>query len=159
MKSKVFSCCVVMAALVLLISTATGFCAENGKSSGQLVYVPVYSHIYIGDNERPFLLSVTLSIRNTSRTEKLRVTSIDYYDSEGKLLKNHALGPVEVDKFSSIRYVVKQSDKEGGSGAKFLVRWESDKKISDPVVESIMIGASSQQGISFTARGKVLEEY
>ncbi|MBU2627056.1 MAG: DUF3124 domain-containing protein, partial [Proteobacteria bacterium] len=33
-------------------------------SYGQTIYVPAYSHIYIGDRERPFLLTVTLSIRN-----------------------------------------------------------------------------------------------
>ena len=34
-------------------------------SRGQAVYVPAYSHIYIGDREHPFYLTVTLSIRNT----------------------------------------------------------------------------------------------
>jgi len=33
-------------------------------SHGQTIYVPVYSHIYSGNKERPFFLTVTLSIRN-----------------------------------------------------------------------------------------------
>jgi hypothetical protein len=126
---------------------------------GQLLYVPVYSHIYIGDSDRPFLLSVTLSIRNTSRSDKIRVTQVDYYDSNGNLLKKYVDKPVEIKEFSSIKYVVRQSDKEGGSGAKFLVRWESSKRVSAPVVESIMIGASSQQGISFSSIGQELEKH
>ena len=35
-----------------------------GLSSGQTIYVPAYSHIYTGNREKPFLLTVTLSIRN-----------------------------------------------------------------------------------------------
>ena len=33
-------------------------------SKGQTVYVPAYSHIYIGGKKRPFELAITLSIRN-----------------------------------------------------------------------------------------------
>jgi len=33
-------------------------------SDGQTIYVPAYSHIYSGNREQPFLLTVTLSIRN-----------------------------------------------------------------------------------------------
>ena len=33
-----------------------------GLSKGETIYAPAYSHIYSGDSERPFLLTVTVSI-------------------------------------------------------------------------------------------------
>ena len=44
----------------------------------------------------------------------------------------------------------------GGNGANFMVEWKSDKFVNPPVVESIMIGTKSTQGVSFTSRGRVL---
>ena len=55
---------------------------------------------------------------------------------------------------ASIRYVVAERDVEGGSGANFLVRWEAAQPINAPVVESVMIGAQSGQGISFTSQAR-----
>ena len=56
-------------------------------STGQTVYVPVYSHIYQGDRESPIYLAVTLSIRNVDPKKPIMVLSADYYDSKGDLLK------------------------------------------------------------------------
>jgi len=53
-----------------------------------------------------------------------------------------------------LRYVIPEKDKSGGSGANFVVEWHSDKPINRPIIESIMIGAQSSQGISFTSRGQ-----
>ena len=52
-------------------------------SNGQTLYVPGYSHIYSGDQERPVLLAVTVSIRNTDPVRSIVVTAVDYYDSDG----------------------------------------------------------------------------
>ena len=40
-------------------------------SKGQRVYVPAYSHIYSGNKERPFLLTVTLKIGRASCRERV----------------------------------------------------------------------------------------
>ena len=63
--------------LLLLMIPLPGFCGGPVLSSGQLLYVPVYSHIYIGDKERPFNLAVTLSIRNTDPRSGLRLTAVE----------------------------------------------------------------------------------
>ncbi|MFC1811640.1 DUF3124 domain-containing protein [Thermodesulfobacteriota bacterium] len=36
------------------------------------------------------------------------------------------------------------------------ITWKSDKFVNPPIVESIMIGTQTQQGISFTSRGRVI---
>jgi hypothetical protein len=59
---------------------------------------------------------------------------------------------------ASTRYIVQESDKSGGSGANFIVRWTSGVAVSAPLIESVMISTKSSQGVSFTSRGQVLEE-
>jgi hypothetical protein len=127
---------------------------KNGLSDGQTIYVPAYSHIYSGDRERPFLLTVTLSIRNIDPTQPIKITQVNYYDTKGKVIKSFFDKPVILSPLESIRYVIPENDKAGGSGANFLVEWNSGKLVNPPIVESIMIGTQSQQGISFTSRGR-----
>ena len=128
-------------------------CAEE-LSKGQTVYVPIYSHIYIGSREKPFLLAVTLSIRNIDPKQPISITVVDYYETQGKFLKKYLEKPVTLNPLESKRYVIPEKDKTGGSGANFIVEWKSEDFVNTPIVESIMIGTQSSQGISFTSRGR-----
>ena len=127
-------------------------------SRGQTVYTPVYSHIYSGDAEHPFYLAATLSIRNTDPKYVITILAVDYYDSRGKLLRRYLEAPVNLNPLATIRYIIKESDKSGGSGANFIVKWKSDMEVNAPIIESIMIGTKTQQGISFISRGRALRE-
>jgi len=86
----------------------------------------------------------------------LNVTN--YYDSEGNLLKKYLKSPVQISAMASNRYVIKESDKSGGSGASFIVKWRSYHDVNVPIIESVMIGTQTQQGISFNSRGQVIKE-
>ena len=123
-------------------------------SKGQRVYVPAYSHIYSGNQEKPFLLTVTLSIRNIDPTNIIKITRVDYYETQGKLLKKYVNKPMLLNALESLRYVIPEKDKSGGSGANFIVEWQSDKPVNRPIIESVMIGTQSSQGVSFTSRGR-----
>ena len=125
---------------------------------GQTVYVPAYSHIYGGDREQPVYLTVTLSIRNTDPKNSITVGRVGYYSPEGELIQRYLKAPLILGPLASTRYVVAESDKTGGSGASFLVQWSADKKVTEPLIESVMIGIKMQQGVSFTSRGQVLEQ-
>ncbi|MFO7750482.1 MAG: DUF3124 domain-containing protein [Desulfobacteraceae bacterium] len=143
---------------LILTSVNSSAKAHVVSSKGQTVYVPAYSHIYIGDRERPFLLAVTLSIRNTDSEESIVVEKVSYYGSDGKLLGEYIERPVTIEKNSAMRFIVHESDESGGSGASFIVEWRTEKSVTPPVIETIMIGAQTQQGISFTSRGQVIRE-
>lgn len=133
--------------------------SEVKRFKGQTVYVPIYSHIYHGDKENyPFYLTATLSIRNTDPDNPISITVVDYYDSDGKLLKNYNEKPLRINPMGAIRLIVKESDTSGGSGANFIVKWESDHRVVQPLIEAIMIGTKFQQGISFTSRGQIIRE-
>lgn len=126
---------------------------------GQTVYVPAYSHIYHGDRKAPFYLTVTVSIRNTDIVHPIKILSVEYFDTDGKLLKKYLEKEVTLRPLGSVEFVVKESEKAGGAGANFLVKWESEKAVTEPIIESIMISTATQQGISFTSRGQAIEEH
>ena len=133
--------------------------AENIQlSAGQTVYVPIYSHIYSGVKARPFDLAAILSIRNTNLKSSIRLFSVKYYDSEGKLLKDYLAAPLALNALATTRYIITEDDKTGGSGANFIVVWQSDKPVNPPIIEGVMIGTHSGQGISFVSRGQVIED-
>lgn len=147
--------------IAFLLNISTSLCSAAGhieKWSGQTVYVPLYSQIYAEDRfkDKPFNLTATLSIRNTDPDHGLRLTAVDYYDSAGKKLRSFVQKPVAMQPLGSIHYIVPESDTRGGLGAKFLVHWDAEHGITEPIIESIMIGTQLQQGISFISRGRVI---
>lgn len=143
-------------ALAVLLAALPG--KAHARSQGQTLYVPTYSHIYHGVKTREFYLAATLSIRNVDPGHAITIVSAGYYDGKGKLLKELIKKPLKLPAFASTRYVIGEQDTAGGSGAKFLVRWKSDTPVNAPLVETIMIGSGSTQGISFTSRAVVIEE-
>ena len=124
---------------------------------GQTIYVPVYSHIYHQNRQTVFPLSVTLSIRNTDLTQSLIVTTVSYYNSEGNLVKDFLTTPIQLDALASTEFFITRNDTTGGAGANFIVEWEAATEISEPIVEAVMIGTDSQQGISFVGQGRVIK--
>ncbi len=149
--------------LALIISTAfllptIGSAEEIKLSTGQTVYVPIYSHIYSGVKARPFDLAATLSIRNTNLKSSIELISVKYFDSEGKLVKDYLEKPIVVDAIATTRYIITEDDRAGGSGANFIVIWKSERAVNPPIIEGVMIGTHSGQGISFVSRGRVIAE-
>ena len=157
MKKSYFLRVISLFLFLYLGATQTVFAeGKTGLSDGQTIYVPAYSHIYSGNREKPFLLTITLSIRNTDPSHPIKITSVEYYETQGRLLKKYLDKPAVLRPLESLRYIVSESDKAGGSGANFRVEWKSDQPVNPPIVESVMIGTQSQQGISFTSRGQVI---
>jgi Protein of unknown function (DUF3124) len=127
-------------------------------SKGQIVYVPVYSHIYHGDKQEQFPLSVTLSIRNTSLTDIIVIRSVRYYNSGGKLVKEHTEGNLQLSPLATTEFFIPQQDSSGGSGANFIIEWVAEKKtVTEPIIEAVMISTRLQQGISFVTLGHVIQ--
>ncbi|MBU0484201.1 MAG: DUF3124 domain-containing protein [Proteobacteria bacterium] len=155
-KRTVFAWYFLFFTICLLVPVSLSAEEVAGLSSGQSVYVPAYSHIYIGDRERPLLLTVTLSIRNIDPQNHINIMGVDYYETQGKLLKKFTDKPTTLKPLESLRYVIPQNDKSGGSGANFIVEWKAERLVNPPIIETVMIGAQSQQGISFTSRGRVI---
>ena len=125
-------------------------------STGEVVYVPTYSHIYTQDRTREFDLAVTLSIRNTDPEHSITIARVRYFNSNGELVRSYVEEPRELGPLSSMAVVIEERDRTGGVGANFLVRWQAERVVSEPVIEAVMISTASTQGISFVSRGVVV---
>ena len=132
---------------------------RHTSSVGQLIYVPVYSHIYQQDRRKTFNLTATLSFRNTDPQRSLLLSRVSYYDLDGNLVQQFLKNPTVIEPLASTSFVVEERDLRGGVGANFMVDWQSDAPVNPPVVEAVMISTSQQQGLSFLSEGRVLQEY
>ncbi|HEX5392653.1 MAG TPA: DUF3124 domain-containing protein [Rhodocyclaceae bacterium] len=128
-------------------------------SSGQTLYLPIYSHLYHGDPDRSgkpeeTLTSAHVSIRNTDSAGSLRVTSARYYDTAGKLLKEYVPAPRTVGPLGTLELFVPRADVAGGSGANFIITWSAESAVNPPLVEALHADVRASRGIVFitTAR-------
>ncbi len=127
-------------------------------SKGQSVYVPVYSHIYFHVDKKRFRIATTLSIRNTDPKHSITLRDVDYFDSEGAMLQSYLEEPMVLGPLASTEFFVGSSDTRGGAGANFIVNWDAEKEIYEPVVEAVMVGTGGTQGLAFTSQGQVYEK-
>jgi hypothetical protein len=122
------------------------------------VYVPVYSSVYLGRENRRGLvqLTATLSVRNVSPRHPIVIESVHYYDSHGRPVREHLAKPAELAALASVEFVVEEADTTGGPGANFLVKWSGPAGVDEPLIEAVMLGQSGSAGISFTSVGRTV---
>ena len=147
-----------MILIVLFFSHCFSFQTE-GLSKGQTVYVSVDSNVLTAPRGVPFSLGTTLVIRNTDMSNSLRVVTADFYDAEGKLLKRFVEGVLDLRPLETKYVHLSERNAIGSLGANFIVRWSADREINAPIIECLMIGTQSGQGISFISTGKVIKEH
>jgi len=148
----------VLLSVLLALPIGAAAAEGPGRSRGQRVYVPAYTHVLIGDRSTPFNLAATLSVRNTDPANAVTVTAIDYYDGSGRLAKRHLERPHVLRPLAATEVFVPESDTSGGFGASFLVTWTAEAAATPPVIECLLIGARSGQGISILSPGRVIEQ-
>ncbi|MEA5532783.1 DUF3124 domain-containing protein [Crocosphaera sp. XPORK-15E] len=127
---------------------------------GQTIYVPIYSHIYHSHRQDNVInLAATLSIRNTDQLNPIIIKAISYYDTNGQLIKQYLENPVELKSLASTEVFIAGNDVSGGSGANFIVEWVAQNRVSEPIIEAVMISTASAQGISFISPGRVVKKF
>ena len=144
-----------------LLSTQSNeiYASEDvSKSSGQVVYAPIYSHIYKGGGTTRLDLAANLSVRNTDMENTIEIISVDYYDSDGKLVKQYLDNPKTLMPLASEFFLVARSDTAGGGwGANSIVKWKSTNPVNPPIIESLMSGWSGTHAYSFVSPGRVIK--
>jgi hypothetical protein len=126
-------------------------------ATGQTIYVPAYSEIYYAA-DRTLGLAITLSVHNTDLNNPIVLTSVRYYDANGQLAKEFLSEPKRLDPLVATDFFIEQHDTSGGVGANFIVEWVAEQAVYEPVVEAVMIGTISSQGISFVSPGRVITQ-
>lgn len=144
--------------LLVFIAHSQSFSETDiGLSSGNTVYVSVYSNIYSAPKAVRLELAAMLSIRNTDPKNSITILKADYYDTVGKLVDSYVKKPLVLKPLESSYIYLKEYDKRGGPGANFIVKWQADKKVNQPIIEVIMF--STRHGVSFVCPGQIIKEY
>lgn len=147
-----------------LFALASGLaCAQTppGRSLGQSLYLPIYSHIWHGELDKKgqpmkALVSVSVSIRNTDPVKSIRIASAQYYDTDGRKLREYLPSPKTVGPMGTYEIFVPRSDDTGGSGANFVISWTSDTPASQPIVEGFHANLPVGRSIAFTTSARPL---
>ena len=153
---RFWSLAIIGVAFASLFAMTATVSAQDGKSQGQTVYVPVYSAIGFVSTEA-FDVAVTLSFRNLDRSAPITIKSATYYDTEGKEIGDLLDAPWTLGPFGSTQILIRQQDHSGDIGANVVVDWSADQPVTPPLFEAVMVGARGTQAFSFTSRGVVLE--
>lgn len=130
-----------------------------GRSMGQNLYLPIYSHIWHGEMDKKgqpmkVLVSVSVSIRNTDPVKSIRIASAQYYDTDGKALREYMTSPRIIGPMGTYELFVPRSDDTGGSGANFVISWKADTPASLPIVEGFHANLPVGRSIAFTTSAR-----
>jgi len=131
--------------------------SEPEISSGETVYVSIYSNIFSGPKAVRLELAAMLSIRNTDPVYPITISKADYYDTTGKKVESYIKKPMKLKPLESVYLYLKEYDKRGGPGANFIVNWHAGNKVNQPIIEGVMM--SSRNGISFICPGQIITDH
>ncbi|MFK7937384.1 MAG: DUF3124 domain-containing protein [Saprospiraceae bacterium] len=116
-------------------------------------YLSTYSQIYSRSEHTTHDLTVTVSMRNVSRTDSLYITAADYFDTHGELIRTYLKKPIYLIPMETVEIVINEVDKAGGTGANFIFDWHAKPDTEKPHFEAVMISTYGQQGLSFVTHG------
>jgi hypothetical protein len=154
----------ILTSLLLTLSSGIAIAeTSQGRSAGQTLYLPIYSHIWHGDitsdgQRARTLVSISVSIRNTDPAKAIRVLSAQYYDTDGKKLKEYVTAPKTIGPMGTYELFVPRDDDSGGSGANFVIRWQSDKPANPPVVQGFHANLPVGRSIAFTTSAVTISD-
>ncbi|MBK7900616.1 MAG: DUF3124 domain-containing protein [Azonexus sp.] len=154
----------ILFVLALWLGAAGAWAQETRPASrGQSLYLPIYSHLLYGNVGRSgtpsrVLLSALVSIRNTDPRQPMKVLAARYYDTHGRFLRDYLGAPTVVPPFGTLELFVELHDESGGSGANFLIRWESEGAINPPLVEGLHANMDSGKAVILTTRALPVQE-
>ena len=123
-----------------------------------MIYVPAYSHVYLGDDRR-FQMTTTLSVHNISFRDSVWIDKVRYYDTDGGLVYDFVKEPVPLHPMETYKVHIEEDDTTGGSGANFLVEWFGEPGAPAPIAEAVHVAVSSTAGLSFVTRGVPLTPF
>lgn len=135
--------------------------ADRARTQGETLYVPVYSSVLHGNQDRSgnpgeWLLSVMVSLRNTDPRLPVRVTAARYYNGAGVLVRNYVTEPKTLAPLASMATFIENRDTAGGSGGSLVVQWDAEAPVSPMLIEALHTDLFGTRSISFVSRGEVI---
>jgi hypothetical protein len=147
---------------ILLAASGFGLAQEPVLSTGQRLYLPIYSHLLYGNANlggKPgrYPLSALVSLRNTDPRVPIRIISARYYDTVGKLLREYFPKPALLPPLGTLELFLERNDMSGGSGANFIIAWQADEPANAPIVEAVHADITGNRTLSFITSARVIK--
>jgi hypothetical protein len=129
--------------------------AQRALSTGQHLYLPIYSVIQYGDLDRSgaareLPVSSLVSIHNTDLEKPIRLLAARYFATDGKFLRNFVPSPRLLKPMETVEFLVERRDVVGGSGANFVIQWDAATPVSPPLVQALHVELQTNRAIVFT---------
>ncbi|MCB0803574.1 MAG: DUF3124 domain-containing protein [Flavobacteriales bacterium] len=116
-------------------------------------YLSVYTHIYSISQHRSHNLTATVSLRNTSKTDKIYIKSANYFDTKGNMINAYIDKPIYINSMETAEIMLFETDTLGGTGGNFIFDWAVKNPNNKPLFEAVMVSTIGQQGLSFMTQG------
>ncbi|WP_449245419.1 DUF3124 domain-containing protein [Desulfobacca acetoxidans] len=124
---------------------------------GQTIYIPSYANIISGVQR--IILKANLVIHNSDPAHPITIVKIDHYDTKGQLVEKYLTQPATLNPLGALRVVIKEPRHDNeGAGANFIVQWRAEYKVTQPLLECIMVGSAGTQGFCFSSSGRIIQE-
>ena len=131
--------------------------AEVRLLKGQTLYVPCYTSIMSGTHS--FEVKPVIFIHNTDPNNAINLVRLDFYNTSGKLVEKYLQQPQKLNANSATRINLKELlTGEEGSGAHFIIQWQAENKVVEPLVQPWFIGAVGTRGYSYTSPIRIIQE-
>jgi len=136
---------------------AGGAAAEVKLVKGQTLYIPSPTSFMAGTYS--FNVRATVFIHNADPNNAINITGIDFYNSGGKLVEKYVTQPVKLNALAATRVNVKQPlEGEDGMAAHFVIQWQSEHKVVEPLLNGWLTAVSGTRGFSFTTYPRIIRE-
>jgi hypothetical protein len=152
---KVFLLIMVM---IMGLSLVTGSAQGEVKLvKGQSVYMPCSTSYMAGDHS--FNVKATIFIHNTDPNQSINIVKMDFYNTSGKLVEQYLQQPLKLNPSAATYIHVKNhlTGKEG-MAAHFVIQWQAETKVVEPLMRTLMLGSAGTRGYSFTTQPRVVQE-
>jgi hypothetical protein len=149
-----------LVAIMLLFNFSASALGAAKMAKSQTVYIPSYSNVISGP---PTLMVVPLRanliIHNTDPSQSITILRIDHYDTDGKMVYKYLEKPIKLNPLAATRVIVKEPKRgDEGLGANFIVQWQAEKPVNEPIIDCLMLGTLGNQGFSFVSQGRIIQE-
>jgi hypothetical protein len=151
---------VLMLIMVILMGLAVLTCVAAGQVKllkGQTLYIPCSTSYVAGDYS--FNVNTTVFIRNTDPKHSIDIVKIDFYNTSGKLVEKYLPQPLKLAPSAGTYIRVKDPlSGEEGAVAHFVVQWQAETRVNEPIVRGLMLGSAGTRGYTFESEPRIVQE-
>jgi hypothetical protein len=143
--------------MIMGLSLLTGLAAGQVKLvKGQTLYLPI-STSYMAE-DFSFNVRATIFIHNTDPNHAINIVKMDFYTS-GKLVERYLPQPLKLDPSAGTYFNVKKTlTGAEGAVAHFVVQWQAETKVIEPIIRGLMLGSAGTRGHTFETQPRIIQE-